>query len=104
MMRTSFAAQGRASRKSRSKRTNACSTVGRPASKFDRITRSRVLGKFSTDCEASQKRRVNACDGIGFPQTLKSLGFHAFHNSKKQEFAVRRHLNAFPTLAMPSGL
>jgi hypothetical protein len=72
-MRTNFAPQARASRKSRSKRSSACSTVGRPASKFDRMTRSRVLGKFSTDCEALQKRQVNACAGIGFPQVSQSL-------------------------------
>jgi hypothetical protein len=37
------------------------------------MSRSRVLGKFSTDCEASQKRQVNACAGIGFPQVSQSL-------------------------------
>jgi hypothetical protein len=73
MMRTNFAPQARASRKSRSKRSSACATVGRPASKLDRMTRSRVFGKFSTDCEASQNRQVNACAGIGFPQTSQSL-------------------------------
>jgi hypothetical protein len=73
MMRTNFAPQARASRKSRSNRSSACSTVGRPASKLDRMTRFRALGKFSTDCEALQKRQVNACARIGFPQTSQSL-------------------------------
>jgi hypothetical protein len=77
MMRTSFAPQARASRKSRSKRSSACSTVGKPASKFDRMSHSRVLGKFSTDCEASQKWQVNACAGIGFPQTSQSFDLFA---------------------------
>ena len=31
--------------------------------------------KFSTDCEALQKRQVNACAGTGFPQISQSLDF-----------------------------
>jgi hypothetical protein len=70
---STFAPDAEASRSRLRTRSNACSTVGIPFSRFTTTTRSTVFGKFSTDCEASQKRQVNACAGIGFPQVSQSL-------------------------------